>query len=633
MKLFKKVLAVLCAAAVLIAAGAFVLLKPAPLPEKRALLFEDAPAEDPLRQALEVEGIGGSRFYIQSPKADALETVEVSQFGAGPENGDNTEALNAAFAYCAEHPGTRLLFEKDALYYVAGALKVNDVKDVCIDGNGAEIIYDYRSSLLSLRRCECVEVRDLAFDWDWDEIPLSAVAHAVAVKDEKNTLDFVFDNPDFAREDMLYAISQCDPETATYGPNGVYIESYDGQNPDVVKSITKISDDTLRVVHNGLLWHFAGCSFILRSTAYGGSLIDVYERCRDITLDGLKLYGGTGMGVIVGERTSHFALRNLFIGPDPKYADTRFTSLDADAVHISDSDGCFLIENCEFCRQGDDDVNINSGIGWIHEADGNTVLFEADGSMNADPGDTMVFRDKNFNLTDITAVVETSERLDGNLRRVTFREALPETVADGWFLFNRDNAGGNYVIRNNYFHEHRARGLLLQTSDGLVENNTFYRTTHNAIKIIMDINGVWHEGTGADNILVRNNKFIECGLIGTEVIEVGTHLLDRSNRSNAFTNICIEDNEFTGVCSLLLGVNNVNGFTFRNNTVTLGDTFRHDVWQGRAYFLRDCVNVDVSDNTYTDVPSVSLTRLARSSSPFVWLRVNAGIGTGKEAAQ
>jgi len=291
-------------------------------------------------------------------------------------------------------------------------------------------------------------------------------------------------------------------------------------------------------------------------------------------------------------------------------------------VHISDSDGCFLIENCDFSRQGDDDVNINSGVGWIHQADGNTVLFEADGSMNADPGDTMLFRDKHFNLTDITAVVETSERLENGLRRVTFREALPDKVAEGWFLFNGDNTGGNYVIRNNYFHEHRARSLLLQTSNGLVENNVFYKTTHNAIKIVMDINGVWHEGTGADNIVVRNNKFIECAVIGTEVIEVGTKVLEKSKRATAFTNIRIEDNEFTDLCGNLMVVNNVNGLVFKNNTITRGNAFRRDLAQARAVFLRDCLNVEWRGNTYTDVSPLSVTRVARSGDPIVWLRVN-----------
>lgn len=621
MKRFKKVMILSGIAVLLLGVAVFLALRPVPAPAAPVLLREAPPEADDLREALEVEGVGGSRFYIQYPRQAALQTVPVSRFGASPDNEDNADALNAAFAFCAENPGTRLLFEP-VTYYVSGQLKLNDLKDVLIDGNGARLLYDHGSSFFTLRRCACVEVRDLTFDWDWEKQPLGAIARAETVKGEKNTVDFIFDRPEYAREDMLYAISQADPATGTYGAKGAYIETYEGQNPDIIHQVTKIADDTLRVVHNGTLSHFGGNSFILRSTAYGGSLIDIYEACRDITLDGLKLYGGTGMGIIVGERTSHFALRNIFIGPDPEYADVRVTSLDADAVHISDSDGCFLIENCDFSRQGDDDVNINSGVGWIHQADGNTVLFEADGSMNADPGDTMRFRDKRFNLTDITAVVETSERQEDGLRRVTFREALPDSVGEGWFLFNGDNTGGNYVIRNNYFHEHRARSLLLQTSNGLVENNVFYKTTHNAIKIVMDINGVWHEGTGADNVVVRNNKFIECAVIGTEVIEVGTKVLEKSKRATAFTNIRIEDNEFTDLCGNLMVVNNVNGFVFKNNTITRGDAFRRDLAQARAVFLRDCLNVEWRNNTYTDVSPLSITRVARSGDPIVWLRVN-----------
>ena len=631
MRRTKKAVILLCVIALIAGSVDGITLRQVPLPEKRELLYEKAPESSADRNTLEVNGVRGSRFFIQSPAPEALETVSVSQFGAGPDVTDNTEALNKAFAYCSENPGIRLLFEK-GVYYISGALELNDLKDVIIDGNGAKILYDYRSSLFTLRRCECVEVRGLTFDWDWEKQPLGAIARAENVEGEKNTIDFIFENPEYAREDMLYAISQSDPETGTYGAKGRYIETYEGQNPDVILSVTKVGDNTLRVVHNGMMSHFGGNSFILRSTAYGGSLIDIYEKCRDITLDGLNLYGGTGMGIIIGERTSHFALRNIFIGPDPEHADTRCTSLDADAVHISDSDGCFLIENCDFSRQGDDDVNINSGVGWIHTVEGKTITFEADGSMNADTGDTMAFRDAGFDLLDFTAVVDSAERLDNGIRRVTFKEELPASVKEKCFVFNQDNTGGNYVIRNNYFHEHRARGLLLQTSDGLVENNVFYKTTHNAIKIIMDINGVWHEGTGADNIVVRNNKFIECSVIGTEIIEVGTHLLDRSNRSTAFTNIRIEDNEFTDICGNVMAVNNVNNFVFSGNKITIGDAFRENIGQGRAYFLRDCVNVDFSGNTYTDSSALSLKKIARCSDPFVWMRVNAGIGRAKEDA-
>ena len=631
MKTLKIAIIILCIIAVIAGPSAYFLLKQVPMPEMREALVEPTPEKNDLRVNYEVKGVNDSRFYIQSPNTEALQTVSVSQFGASPDNENNADALNEAFEFCKGNPGTHLVFD-GGIYYVSGQLKLTDIKDVCIDGNGSEILYDTGSSFFTIRHCECLEVRDLTFDWDWDKTPLGAIAHAVAVKGEKNTLDFIFDLPQYATEDMFYAISQCDPETGTYGAKGTYIESYDGQNPDVVKEIVKISDDTVRVVHNGALARFAGNTFILRSTAYGGSLIDIYENSRDITLDGLNLYGGTGMGIIVGERTSHFALRNIFIGPNPEYADTRVTSLDADAVHISDSDGCFIIENCDFSRQGDDDVNINSGIGLIHSVEGRTVTFEADGSMNADPGDTMRFRNTRFDLMDYTAVIESCEDTDSGVRKVTFSEDLPDSICEGCFLFNRDNTGGNYVIRNNYFHEHRARSLLLQTSDGLVENNTFYKMTHNAIKIIMDINGVWHEGTGADNIVIKNNKFIECSVIGTEVIEVGTHLLDKSNHSYAFTNIFIWNNEFRDICGNLMVVNNVNNFNFTDNTITIGDAFRHDIGQGRMYFLTDCINTDLSGNTFTDVAPFSLKRIARSDNPFVWTRVNWTFLQGKEDA-
>ena len=181
MKLYKKLLIALCVIALIAAPCAYILLKPVPAPPARSPLRETAPAGNALRDALEVDGVGGSRFYIQYPKESALKTVPVSQFGASPANEDNTEALNGAFAYCAQHPGTRLLFEK-GVYYVAGALRLENVKDCCVDGNGAKILYNYRRSLLTLFGCECVKLRGPSFDWDWDEQPLGAVAHAVAVK-------------------------------------------------------------------------------------------------------------------------------------------------------------------------------------------------------------------------------------------------------------------------------------------------------------------------------------------------------------------------------------------------------------------------------------------------------------------
>ena len=150
MKPMKKAIAVLCAAAVLAGAAAFAVLRPAAMPALPSPLYEEPPAENGLRTALEVNGVEGCRFFIQSPKREALQAVSVAQFGASPEKENNAAALNEAFAYCAEHPGTLLQFEK-GVYYVADALKLNDLTDVCIDGNGAKLLYSHGSSFFTLR--------------------------------------------------------------------------------------------------------------------------------------------------------------------------------------------------------------------------------------------------------------------------------------------------------------------------------------------------------------------------------------------------------------------------------------------------------------------------------------------------
>lgn len=626
MKVFKRILFFICAAGLLIGILTCVACGPISMPDDPEILYEVEPAANPLRVSQKINGVGGSRFFIQSPKRGVLTRVDVSQFGVSIHNPDNSEALNDAFEYCKDHPGMQLTFEK-GVYYVSGALRLEGVKDVCIDGNGAKILYDYGNILVSIEHCQCIEIRDLSFDWDWDKIPLGATARAINVKGQKNTIDFVFDVPELAQENMFYAITQCDEDTNTYGAKGTLIEFYD-ENHNEFKSIRKISEDTIRVVHSGALARFDGNKFILRSTAYGGNLFHI-GRCHDITLENLFLYGGGGMGIIIGDRTSHFALRNLFIGPNPEYADVRCVSFGADAVHINDADGCFVIENCDFSRQGDDDVNINNGIGVIKSIDEKTILFEADGSMKVEPGDRVAFRDKRFNLIEgFSAVVECCGYAKNGGKWITFSEKLPSKIKTGYMFLNLDSTGNNYVIRNNYFHEHRARGLLLQTSNGLVENNVFYKISHDAIRIVMDINGVWHEGTGADNIEIRNNRFIECGLIGTEIIEVGTHIMDKSSGSYSFTNIRIENNDFRDICGNLLAINNVNNFIFSKNTITIGNLYPPDIGQGRAYFLRYCANVDFSDNTYTDAKS--LTKIARSDNPIFWVRVNAGALQKKE---
>ena len=57
---------------------------------------------------------------------------------------------------------------------------------------------------------------------------------------------------------------------------------------------------------------------------------------------------------------------------------------------------------------------------------------------------------------------------------------------------------------------HLARGILIKTRNVIIENNTIMETTGTGIQIGAE--GYWHEGPGSENVLIRNNRIIRCGL-------------------------------------------------------------------------------------------------------------------------
>ena len=167
--------------------------------------------------------------------------------------------------------------------------------------------------------------------------------------------------------------------------------------------------------------------------------------------------------------------------------------------------------------------------------------------------------------------------------------------------------------------------MLLQSSNGLCENNRFYKTMAQAIKVVMDIEPtLWQEGTGVDNLIIRNNTFEKCNYSDWgSVIEIGTNIAGKSAETAVFTNIEISSNHFKDIPSRFMRVNNVNGLDFSGNTVDTGEFFDKTNLQGRAYFGKHCNNIDYSDNEYTDSGFFDSKKIIQTDSVSVWAEVNS----------
>ena len=593
---------------------------------KSDVLVEENNSINENRTADEINGANGTRFYIQRPKAEKLNVVNASDFGLSEENEDNFSAFQSALDYCALHPQTKLIIDKGTYYFRnPNGLDANNCTDLLIDGNGATFIFSETGYKFFIRNSDCVEIRNLSFDWNWAEKPLASVVTVQNSVPDENTLDLVFKDKEYCDENCsMSAITQCDPETYTFGAMYSSKENYLYQDTTSIKSVRKISDDTLRVTHNGCMDGFEnGETYILRHYVYDGTVFSIRDYSKNITFDNVSIFGSAGMAFICEGNCSHFQIINSFIGINPEYKDKRCVSLTADAIHIVNTNGCFNISGCDISGMGDDCINVHDGLGYVSSVNGNTLTLIAS-AMRLEAGDILAFKNEKFENTDLIAKIVSVRTLEGITQEVVV-ENLPEGIAAGWTAFNTSCNSGNYVISNNYFHENRARGLLLQSSNGLCENNRFYKTMAQAIKVVMDIEPtLWQEGTGVDNLVIRNNSFEKCNFSDWgSVIEIGTNIAGKSAETAVFTNIEISSNSFTDIPSSLLRVNNINGLVFADNKVDTGDFFDDNSTQGGIEFGEYCSNITYTDNAFINSGFLRHKEIVKSDSIRVWSEINS----------
>ncbi len=598
----------------------------APLPGGSEVLVETLENLSDTRIADEINGADATRFYIQRPKSEKLNVVNASDFGLSQENADNYAAFQSALDYCALHPQTKLVIDKGTYYFRSSeGLDADNCTDLLIEGSDATFIFSSTGYKFFIRNSDCVEIRNLNVDWNWEESPLASVVTVENSNPEAHTLDLVFRNAQNCNENIrLMAITICDPETFTFGAKCTTKECYLYQITDAVKSVQKISDDTLRVTHSGCLDNFEnGETYILRHFVYDGTVFNLRDYSKNVTFDNVKIYGSAGMAYICEDNCSHFQIINSFIGVNPEHKDSRCVSMTADAIHIVNTDGCFNISGCDISGMGDDAINVHDGLGYISAVDGNTLTVIAS-AMRLEAGDYLAFKTDKFEDFEETAKIVSVKDIDWITKEAVF-ESLPESVAQGWTAYNTEVNSGNYVISNNYFHENRARGLLLQSPNGLCENNRFYKTMAQAIKVVMDIEPtLWQEGTGVYNLVIRNNTFEKCNYSDWgSVIEIGTNIAGKPAETAVFENVEISANSFKDIPSMLLRADNINEFVFCNNSIDAGDFFEHTSTQGRVTFGKYCSNVYYAENTFTDSGFLRFKEIAMADGVGVWAQVNS----------
>lgn len=569
-------------------------LKPTPITMPENLAAESEPTTDEMRTYDRVDGVNDSVFYIARPNEKSCRSVNASDFGVSTAADDNYSAFCKAIEYCKANPNITLKVDGGKYYFRTDkAIMLDGLKNVLIDADGAQFIFE-NPNYFHIVNCNCIEIRGLGITWNLDVSRLASLVKIRNASKESHSFELEFTELNEVSADIpIMAFTKYDSETLTPGTRQDFKENYVYQFPGSIKTVEKTGHNVLKVTHDGSLDNYTdGEVYLLRHHVYGGNAFNVYNTS-NITFSGIKLYAVAGMGWLIENRSEHFQLLGCVIGLDPEHDDNRISTT-ADGVHIANTNGKFRISGCDFSFMGDDDVNVHDNIATVTDKlDEKTVEIYTNAN-NFAAGDTAIFSSKGFDRLGFSAEVTSVEG-----KELTFDKELPDYIVKDCIVSNGSIDSGNYVISGNYFHENRARGLLLQSNNGLCENNRFYKTMANPIKVIMDISsGLWLEGTGVNGLVIRNNSFVECNVVEWSAqISISTNIDGKSADSTLFYNITVENNSFDNFYGRLVDASNVSNLKICGNRVNNKDG-SYEARRGRIIIRQSCSRVTISNNEY-----------------------------------
>ncbi|MBN8218597.1 MAG: right-handed parallel beta-helix repeat-containing protein, partial [Spirochaetes bacterium] len=494
------------------------------------------PGASPSARPLAV-ATGCPDFTIELPRP-AAKTASVADFGAKASLADNTEAFLAAIAHCASNRVGRLVVPRGVYRFTNNApIRFEGLSDFEFDGQGSEFIWlKEKNTLMQVARCERVLFRNFFIDWDWDRDPLGSILRVEAVAPDGAYLDAVF--PDLARfpkREMRVAILEgLDPATLSVGfENGFNFgfEFYKGRADTPPAKYDWLGDNRVRLYAKdpGQRARFTNevLSAVKKGPREAGALFRVRHYVYDmvglhlsdntnLTLSNVTVYSAPSHAFLSSGEQHHWQFLNTHIIRRP--GTKRPLTCSADHHHIAQSLGYFKMIGCEFSLGGDDCLNVHDTSGFASKTGPKTLTTKNMDPGSYRPGDPIELRQDDYSPTGLTATYR-ARKGEWKGRKGTyeleFDEALPEQKGRGFILFNRRFGSRNILIRDCFFHDNKARGLLLLADHVTVEGCRFFHNEMGAIKIETGYTfDVWSEGYGASNIVIRSNTFQNVNPIG-----------------------------------------------------------------------------------------------------------------------
>ena len=494
-------------------------------------------------------------------------TIYISQFGAKANSGiDATDAFRKALVECHKKPGCKLVFEpgrydfysSDQPPYDRRIASIEQFTDFTIDGRGSEMIIHGISNFIVTYQSTNVKITNMKVDFT-DEMHSMGTVTAVEPTYFECTVHPGYDMKFITQ---LAAVMEYDPHTGTPLKHG-------SDENGLVSSVQPIGDRKLRCFTNWKTVMKVGNWVLLRQRAREGVVFYSHAN-KNLHLDKLTIYRAPGMNFIV-TNSQNVKLTKLTV--KPRKGASPYQSSGADGIHLSGNTGSMYIDQCHLEGMGDDGINLKTGLYLTIKKiiDPHTVL--AQHSLKyadlPDVGDVMELMPQETLIKVGEAKIASAKLLDDGMHELHFEQPLPQQAAVGQVLGNVSRCC-NATIKRVTVKNNRARGMLIQNHNTVVDNCVFENCTMGGVWVFNEV-VYFNESIAPRNVVVKNCKFKNVGLIHPNDCVLGCWGWMPEWKSptvpGMFNNITFDHNTIDGADNCAILSAGGNRVTITNNVI------------------------------------------------------------------
>lgn len=585
----------------------------------------------------------GAVFLFVALSVSAQKVYNVSDYGLRPDSKKNAspvvqKVIARIQAECKDGEAVILRFEEgrynfhekgcaEREYYISNhdqtnpkkvGLVLEDMKNLTVDGQGAELIFHGRMLPVSLLRSENCTLKNLHIDFENPHIS------QVKVIENDPQKGIVFEPAQWVK----YRITK-DGFFETYGDGWTMRHNYgiafEGDTKHLVyntsdvycpiKGVKEIAPRRILAPEWKDQRLVPGTVMALRGW-YRPTPGIFLSHDVNTTIENVQVHYAEGMGLLA-QLCENITLDKFGVclrgENDPRYFTTQ-----ADATHFSGCKGKIVSRNGLYEGMMDDAINVHGTyLKVVKRVDDRTLVGrymhnQAWGFEWGCIGDEVQFvRSNTMELIGETNRIASIRPYDkeqiAGVREflITFAEPVDAAINEksGFGIENLTWTpevlfAGN-VIRNN-----RARGTLFSTPKAtVVEDNLFDHTSGAAVLLCGDCNG-WYETGACRNVIIRKNRFVNALTnlfqFTNAVISIYPEIPNLKDQQKYFHGgkdggIVIEDNVFETFDAPILYAKSVDGLVYRRNVIKVNHDYKAFHPNQRRFWLERVTNVSIME--------------------------------------